>query len=123
MSNDFVVLTTRLASGMSILAAVLIGALSIFALVRGHQRAVPAIAVGRRLRTLKLGAGVGIAVAIILGAMPALAFPLDSDRFTRLYGVLGHAIQAVMAALVVLIIAVGVGAAFRRPGNGPTRRT
>lgn len=115
MSTDFIVLTTRLAAGTSILAAVLIGGLSVLALTRGTQRLVPAIAIGRRLRTLQLGAGLGIAVATIIGALPALAFPSDPDRFERLYGLLGHPIHAIITALVFAIIAIGIGGVFRRP--------
>lgn len=122
MSNDFVLLTTRLAAGMSILVAALIGGLSVFALTRGTQRFVPAIAIGRRLRTLQLGAGLGIAIATIIGAMPALAFPSDADRFARFYGVLGRPIQAILAALVFAIIAIGIGSVFRRRAANPNFR-
>ncbi len=122
MSNDFVLLTTRLAAGMSIFAALLIGGLGVLALVRGTQRIAPAIGIGRRLRTLRLAGGIGIAIAIIMGAMPALPFPADADRFTRFYGVLGGAIHFVITALVVAIIAIGIGGVFRRRESRPEFR-
>jgi hypothetical protein len=122
MSTDFINLTTRLAASMSIFAGLLIGGLGVFALLRGTQRFAPAIGIGRRIRTLQLGAGIGLAIAIVIGAMPAVAFPADVDRFTRLYGVLGGPIQFLMTALVAVIIATGIGAVFLRRENRPDLR-
>ncbi len=104
----------QLSASLGVLVAFLIGGIAIAILTLGDRVGIPAIAAGRRYRTIQAVSALAIACAIVVSMLPTVVFGNAPDRFDQLYGLAGEPIHGACNVLAVGLAVGAVAIMFKR---------